>query len=192
MLTKAIWADKKWAGFWQISLYWNIKRNRNVDFNPEFSFKFRKFFHPKNLKSESNNPWFKPWFNILLHTQSIVCATVDSQCLEDLGYITLGRVRNSAHLGCQELAVLEICRIHKWTTMNSNLGNRFSPLRKRSFHLFSILLFFPTTATTQEAIVHLVWLIRNYNFGFCLFVWSGVQALNLAVLHSQLPPHKRQ
>ena len=36
------------------------------------------FFHPKNLKSENNNPWF----NILLHTQSIVCATVDSQCLE--------------------------------------------------------------------------------------------------------------
>ena len=25
----------------------------------------------------------------LLHTQSIVCATVDSQCLEYLGYITL-------------------------------------------------------------------------------------------------------
>ena len=42
-------------------------------------------FHPKNLKSENNNPWF----NILLHTQSIVCATVDSQCLEYLGYITL-------------------------------------------------------------------------------------------------------
>ena len=47
------------------------------------------FFHPKNLKSENNNPWFKPWFNILLHTQSIECATVDSQCLEYLGYITL-------------------------------------------------------------------------------------------------------
>ena len=47
------------------------------------------FFHPKNLKSENNNPWFKPWFNILLHTQSIVCATVDSRCLEYLGYITL-------------------------------------------------------------------------------------------------------
>ena len=43
------------------------------------------FFHPKNLKSENNNPRF----NILLHTQSIVCATVDSQCLEYLGYITL-------------------------------------------------------------------------------------------------------
>ena len=41
------------------------------------------FFLPKNLKSENNNPWF----NILLHTQSIVCATVDSQCLEYLGYI---------------------------------------------------------------------------------------------------------
>ena len=44
------------------------------------------FFHPK---SENNNAWFKPWFNILLHTQSIMCATVDSQCLEYLGYTTL-------------------------------------------------------------------------------------------------------
>ena len=47
------------------------------------------FFHPKNLESENNNPWFKPRFNILMHTQSIVCATLDSQCLEYLGYITL-------------------------------------------------------------------------------------------------------
>ena len=43
------------------------------------------FFHPKNLKSESNNPWF----NVLLHTQSIVCAKVDSHCLEYLRCITL-------------------------------------------------------------------------------------------------------
>ena len=45
------------------------------------------------MKSERNNPWFKPWFNILLHTQSIVCATVNSQCLEYLGYITLVSTR---------------------------------------------------------------------------------------------------
>jgi hypothetical protein len=32
------------------------------------------FFHPKNLKSDNN----KPRFNILLHTQSIVCAKVES------------------------------------------------------------------------------------------------------------------
>ena len=50
------------------------------------------FFHPKNLESENNNPWFKLWFNISLHTQSIVCATVDSQCLKYLGYITLQNV----------------------------------------------------------------------------------------------------
>ena len=42
-----------------------------------------------SLKSEINNPWFKPWFNILLHKQSIVYATVCSQCLEYLGCITL-------------------------------------------------------------------------------------------------------
>ena len=29
-----------------------------------------------SLKSERNNPLFKPRFNILLHTRSIVCATV--------------------------------------------------------------------------------------------------------------------
>ena len=29
-----------------------------------------------SLKIERNNPWFKPWFKILLPTQSIVCATV--------------------------------------------------------------------------------------------------------------------
>ena len=52
-------------------------------------------FQPKNLKSENNNPWFKPWFYILLDTQSIVCATVDSQCLEYLGYITLTTGSNS-------------------------------------------------------------------------------------------------
>ena len=37
-----------------------------------------------------NNPWikpgFKPEFNILFHTQSIACATEDSQNLEYLGY----------------------------------------------------------------------------------------------------------
>ena len=41
------------------------------------------------FKSERNNPWFKPWFNILLHKQSMVCATVWDQCLEYLVYITL-------------------------------------------------------------------------------------------------------
>ena len=35
--------------------------------------------------SERNNPC-KSWFNILLHTQSIVCATVSGQCLEYTWY----------------------------------------------------------------------------------------------------------
>ena len=46
------------------------------------------FFHPKNLKSENDNPWFT-WFNILLYTQAIMCDTVISQCLEYLGCMTL-------------------------------------------------------------------------------------------------------
>ena len=47
-------------------------RNRNLDFNPKFSSYFRMLFHPKNLKSENNTPWF----NILLQTQSIVSSAV--------------------------------------------------------------------------------------------------------------------
>ena len=58
------------------------------------------FFHPNNMRSENNNPWLKPLFNILLHTQSIVCATVDSHCLEYLGYITL--------------KMIWICPLHFW------------------------------------------------------------------------------
>ena len=57
------------------------------------------FYHPKNLKSENNNPWFKPWSTILLHTQSIVCATVNSQCLEYLGCISLTLMQR-----CQEFS----------------------------------------------------------------------------------------
>ena len=38
------------------------------------------FFSAKK-KSENNNPWFK----ILLHTQSIVCATVDKSVFRVLG-----------------------------------------------------------------------------------------------------------
>ena len=38
-----------------------------------------------SLKSERNSPWF----NILLHPQSIVDATVQDQSLQYLGYITL-------------------------------------------------------------------------------------------------------
>jgi hypothetical protein len=53
LLITAIWADRKWAGFWQVTL--NLKQYRNIDFNPEFSIKFRMNFHPKNLKSERNN-----------------------------------------------------------------------------------------------------------------------------------------
>ena len=61
-----------------------------LDFNPEFSIQFMyNHFHPKMLKGERNYPWFKQWYNILLHTQSIVTARRLGQCLEYLGYITL-------------------------------------------------------------------------------------------------------
>ena len=69
---------------------------------------FLNFQVNSEMKSENNNPWFESWFNILLHTQSIecaiVCATVDSQCLEYLGYITLGTasLKNDAFIFSSE------------------------------------------------------------------------------------------
>ena len=33
---------------------------------------FFLYFHTKKLKHERNNPWFKPWLNTLLQSQSIV------------------------------------------------------------------------------------------------------------------------
>ena len=78
LLSTAIWADKNGLVS-DNSLYfkyqtWDLKQYSNlVIFFPEF-IQFRMYFHLKNLKSERNNPWFKPWFNILRHTQSIVCA----------------------------------------------------------------------------------------------------------------------
>ena len=69
------------------------------------------FFHPKNLKSENNNPWFKPRFNILLHTQSIECATVDSQCLEYLGYITLNNGISAFFYQKNPLELMK-CKMH--------------------------------------------------------------------------------
>ena len=77
------------------------------------------FFHPKNLKSENNNPWFKPWFNILLHTQSIVCATVNSHCLEYLGYITLPQRSSSLSFDDREnskgfLGIFFLTQMHDW------------------------------------------------------------------------------
>ena len=44
----------------------------------------------KNKKSGQQSSYQKIWkILLLLHTQSIVCATIDSQCLEYLGCITL-------------------------------------------------------------------------------------------------------
>lgn len=55
-------------------------------------------------------------------------------------HIEVGLLRNSAHLGCQELA-----RNLPHSQMDDNEfepGNRFSPLGRRGFHLF------PTSSST--------------------------------------------
>ena len=51
-----------------------------------------------SLESERKNPWFWPWFNILLHIQSIVGVTISGQCLEYLGYITLPNISKQLKL----------------------------------------------------------------------------------------------
>ena len=46
------------------------------------------------LEKWNKYPWFKPWFNIVLHTQSIGYATEYGQCLEHSGYVTLPQTKN--------------------------------------------------------------------------------------------------
>ena len=93
--------------------FFGWKNILNFQSNLEF------FFRPRNLKIENDNPWFNPWFNILPHTQSIVCATIDSPCLEYLEYITFN-----------------VCLIHyqastpggisnKWNLLFETTNNRF-------------------------------------------------------------------
>ena len=67
----------------------------------------------KSLKNERNKPWFKPWFNISLHTQSIVCATVRGQRLEYLGCITLVIIWNENE--CRESC--DNCDMFIWQRM---------------------------------------------------------------------------
>ena len=92
------------------------------------------FFHPKNLKSENNNPWFKPWFNILLHTQSIVCATLDSQCLEYLGYMTLILHMYNVHVVSDLNIDKKLVQLVKYVTfdINSKYKRQISMLKNCS------------------------------------------------------------
>ena len=71
LLSTAIWAVKKWAGFWQILKIIAIKiLILNFQFNLECIFTQNTL----KVKDITNNPWFKPWFNFLLQPQSIVDA----------------------------------------------------------------------------------------------------------------------
>ena len=63
----------------QSQLFWavlKLLKNSNMKFKLANTYTIQCMGQAISLKSERNNPWFKPWFNILLHTQSIVCATV--------------------------------------------------------------------------------------------------------------------
>ena len=67
------------------------------------------------LERWKNNPWFKPWSNVLLHTQSNVCATVKVQCLEYLGYTLLRSIPFPLLYFCILFALLTLCS----TTLNN-------------------------------------------------------------------------
>ena len=66
------------------------------------------FFHPKDLKSENNQSHDLNHYLIFYCTTMIVCATVDSQCLEYLGYITLSLSSNLTRLKDPKEAQLPI------------------------------------------------------------------------------------
>ena len=71
VLSTAIWADENGLVFGRIACISSKNLRSESSLYLEF-IQFRIYFYPKNLKSEINNPRF----NILLHTLSIVWATV--------------------------------------------------------------------------------------------------------------------
>ena len=59
LVRKYIWADKKWACFWQITACtsiktWNLKQYSGLDFNLEFQIRMRMYFTQK-LENWKNN-----------------------------------------------------------------------------------------------------------------------------------------
>ena len=77
LLSTNIWAYKKLAALWQISLYIKKKMKlfRNITIYISILIFKSQFRIPlKNLKSERNNPWFKQWFNSLLQLQLTLAA----------------------------------------------------------------------------------------------------------------------
>ena len=126
LLSTAIWADKNGVVFGRIA--WISNKNQKFEkiyqsfFYSEF-IQFRINFHSNNLKSERNNWWFKPWFNIILHTQSIVCATVghlictfisENQGLEKLRSVSnLRKISGPAHLNffSVDLIFFSVCQL---------------------------------------------------------------------------------
>ena len=71
LILSCVWAERavlcSAKTVWKFKYIWTLNRLTKIQcMGPGIS-----------LKSERNNPWFKPWFNILLHTQPIVCASVN-------------------------------------------------------------------------------------------------------------------
>ena len=96
------------------------------------------------MKSENNNPWFIPWFNVLLYSQSIVCATVDSQCLEYLlGIYNFGRIAVSKRK-CDVATKLKAPKDEKKLQKLSSLVLSFLP---RQFQKIEINRFFNEVKT---------------------------------------------
>ena len=78
---------------------------------------------------------------LLWYTQSIVCATVDSQCLEYLGCITL----QAGSFGLSVLRALRLLRIFKvtkyWSSLRNLVISLLSSMRSIISLLFLLFLF---------------------------------------------------
>ena len=81
LILLSVWAERAILGSAKTAFKFKYELLNRVNTYP-----IQCMWQDISLKSEINNPWFKPWFNILLHTQSIVCAIVQGQYLEYLGY----------------------------------------------------------------------------------------------------------
>ena len=84
----------------------------------------------------------KPWFNILMHTLSIVCATVLGQCLEYLGYLTLARARVSFVINaCNSLDWVKIFSVFFAENFIIRLGYRMWAMKRQMMYVHSMMYY---------------------------------------------------
>ena len=172
MVTKAIWADKN--GLVSGRLAFTSSKTKCRFWSWIFQL-IRMFFDPKNLKSENNKLWFKPWFNILLHTQSI--ATVDSQCLEYLACITLTRAQQLALKG-SIWGHMYISKDHKKDKAHLWIAGYFFNVLGGVFlwtKIYKSMVIFDTRQKITDVVSYLFFFFTNMDKSHMIYVMFSIR-----------------